>query len=101
MHMRSGRHGTRHVTRSVFTLLAAAFTLGVALWTSTSDAGSCCRYVIRGCGKSAQVCVAGSCGSGTEPRARKAFEANNRCNSSSVQSSLGTCSNERCDIDLR
>jgi hypothetical protein len=79
-----------------------AVALGLLL-ASTRDAtaGDCCRLVVTGCGKTANVCVAKSCGSDADQSARGAFNSANKCSSSSVSSTLNTCSNERCDIDLR
>jgi hypothetical protein len=71
---------------------------------ATPDAvpvADCCRYVVKGCDKQANVCVGSTCNSAAEKKARDAFEKAYKCNSSSVSSYLGTCSGEKCDIDLR
>jgi hypothetical protein len=78
--------------------LAALVVLATAHIARADD---CCRYVIEGCGKKQQVCVAGDCNSDHRAQARSAFEKKNSCSSSNDASSLHTCENERCDIDLR
>ena len=37
-------------------------------------AADCCRYVVKGCAKQANVCVPSSCNSDAEKKARTAFE---------------------------
>lgn len=94
----------RNLRAALFLLLLPLLPMAIAFLpgASTADAqGSCCRYVIAGCDREAKVCVPDSCGSNAERRARSAFESANSCRSSSTRSYIGTCSNERCDIDLR
>jgi hypothetical protein len=61
---------------------------------------ACCRYVVSGCGRDANVCVQESCQSGAETKARKAFENAYKCKSHRVSSHIGTCTNERCDLKI-
>ncbi|MBN2361628.1 MAG: hypothetical protein JXR83_19400 [Deltaproteobacteria bacterium] len=66
-----------------------------------TPAASCCRYAIRGCGEQANVCVLQACDFDAEKKARAAFEKKHGCSSYSISSYLGTCSGEKCGIDLR
>ena len=81
--------------------LAAIGLLSVLGLASAARADDCCRYVIEGCGKKQNVCVQGDCNSGNRSKAKEAFEKENKCSSSSDASYIHTCSNEKCDIDLR
>ncbi|MBX3245827.1 MAG: hypothetical protein KF901_01455 [Myxococcales bacterium] len=86
----------------LFSLPLLPMGLAVVAAPSTADAqANCCRYVISGCDREMKVCVPDSCGSNAERRARSAFESAASCRSSSTRSYIGSCSNERCDIDLR
>ncbi|MCC7384441.1 MAG: hypothetical protein IT384_21520 [Deltaproteobacteria bacterium] len=91
----------------VLALFAGSFVVGLSLsllpFQAPPDAraGDCCRLIVTGCGKEAKVCVAQSCGSDAEKKARSAFEKKMSCNSSNVSSYIGTCSGEKCEIDLR
>ncbi|MEM9068737.1 MAG: hypothetical protein AAGE52_09530 [Myxococcota bacterium] len=85
----------------LMTTFGLAVAAGLSAPTPLEAQGNCCRYVIRGCDQNAKVCVPDRCGSAAERRARQAFEGAYSCRSSSTASYIGTCSNERCDIDLR
>lgn len=65
------------------------------------QAADCCRVIVKGCGKEARVCLPGGCSLDNQGKARGAFEKAYGCSSSSVSSYIGTCSGEKCDIDLR
>ena len=81
--------------------LILAFFAGVLLGDLPSaNAGSCCRYVVSGCGKTAKVCVNGGCSSANEKRAKEAYQKAYDCKSPSVKSHIGSCSNEKCALTL-
>jgi hypothetical protein len=82
-------------------LLAALSIASVLSFAAVARADDCCRYVIEGCGKKQNVCVPGDCNSSNRARAKAAFEQENKCSSSSDASYIRTCSNEKCDLDLR
>jgi len=84
------------------TLLAflVGFVLAVGRGRSL-QAADCCRLTVTGCGKSANVCVAQSCNLDTQARAKKTFASAYKCESANVSSYIGTCSGEKCDLDLR
>ena len=64
-------------------------------------AGDCCEYTVEGCGSKVKVCVPEKCGSAAEGKAKKVFEGAYKCKSPKVPSHIGTCSNSKCEIDLR
>ncbi len=91
---------------SAFALTRAAAPAGpaqpeIAVPAGDFQADDCCRVTVTGCDKRANVCVPGRCNLDNERLARDAFEKQYSCNSSGVSSYIGTCSGEKCDIDLR
>lgn len=69
--------------------------------TQIAQAAKCCRVTVEGCGKSANVCMAKDCNNATYTEAKKKFESAYKCSSPKMKSSIGTCSGQKCDIDLR
>ena len=74
---------------------------GMATADEGFQAADCCRVIVKGCGKTAKVCVPAGCSIDTQRRARTAFERAYSCKSTNVSSYIGTCSGEKCEIDLR
>ena len=91
----------RIIWSGVATLTVSAALLVILDSPRIAQAGSCCRVTVEGCGKTANVCMAKDCNNATYAEARKMFESAHKCSSSKMRSSIGTCSGQKCDIDLR
>lgn len=88
-------------TRPVYILSIICSLIIVTTSYNNVQAASCCRVTVEGCSKKAKVCLPESCSLSTEKKARNKFEKAYNCKSSRVKSHIGTCSGEKCELDLR
>ena len=81
--------------------MGAVVLLGLA--SQPVAAGSCYSVRVQGCGKKARVCVTTASSSDAETRAIQAFKDAYSCQSASVVSYSGSCSeaaNDKCNLKI-